>query len=243
VPRRVPTAAAFVAALSAVALAIVGSPAGARPAPEPGAQAAHAPGAGDTDPGPPVDGALARAGLVDVRTYAPRIRLDVRYATTNNFTGRRLPGYCRPWAVLRRSAARRLGRVQRALERSGLGLLVYDAYRPARATRAMVRWAQRTGNEWVLRHGWVARRSNHALGTTVDLTLVRLSTGNTVRMGTAYDAFTRRSYTLNARGTALRNRLRLRRAMARQGFANYQREWWHYDGPRGPRRFDLTLGC
>jgi D-alanyl-D-alanine dipeptidase len=228
---------------AALVLAVAGPSAGARAATAPVAHGAAGPGAGDTDPGPPPGGRLARAGLVDVRTYAPRIRLDVRYATADNFTGARLPGYCRPWAVLRRSAARRLGRVQRALERSGLGLLVYDAYRPARATRAMVRWAQRTGNGWVLAQGWVARRSNHALGTTVDLTLVRLSTGNTVRMGTAYDAFTRRSYTMNARGTALRNRLRLRRAMARQGFSNYHREWWHYDGPRGLRRFDLSLGC
>ena len=192
----------------------------------------------------PTTPALARAGLVDVRTYARAIVLDVRYATADNFTGRPLPGYCRPWAFLKRTAARRLGRVQRRLEGAGLGLKVFDAYRPARATRAMVRWARRSGNEWVLAQGYVARRSNHARGTTVDVTLVQLPSGRELDMGTRYDAFTPRSHTLNARGAALRARLRLRRAMSREGFANYRREWWHYDlDPGGARRLDVPLGC
>lgn len=188
--------------------------------------------------------ALARAGLVDVRTYAPSILVDARYATANNFTGRRLPGYCRPWAFLKRSAARRLAGVQRRLERDGLGLKVLDAYRPARASRAMVRWAQRTGNEWVLTRGYVARRSNHARGTTIDLTLVRLSSGRALDMGTAFDAFTARSATLNARGAVRLRRLQLLRAMERAGFRNYAREWWHYDFEhRGSSRLDVPLGC
>lgn len=192
----------------------------------------------------PTTRALARAGLVDVRTYAPSILVDVRYATADNFTGRALPGYCRPWAFLKQTAARRLARVQRRLEPAGLGLKVFDAYRPARASRAMVRWAQRTGNEWVLRRGYVARRSNHARGTTIDLTLVRLSSGRALDMGTAYDAFTPRSATLNARGAVRLRRLRLLRAMEGAGFRNYAREWWHYDfEPRGPSRLDVPLGC
>jgi len=192
----------------------------------------------------PTTPALARAGLVDVRTYAPSILVDVRYATANNFTGRRLPGYCRPWAVLKQAAARRLARVQRRLKPAGLGLKVFDAYRPARASRAMVRWAKRTGNEWVLTRGYVAQRSNHARGTTIDLTLVRLSSGRPLDMGTAFDAFTPRSATLNARGTVRHRRLRLRRAMEGEGFRNYAREWWHYDlEPRGADRLDVPLGC
>jgi D-alanyl-D-alanine dipeptidase len=188
--------------------------------------------------------ALTRAGLIDARTHARSIRLDVRYATRNNFTGRRLAGYCRPWAFLTRRAAVRLARVQRALAPAGLGLVVYDGYRPARATRAMVRWAERTGNEWVLRQGYVARRSHHALGSTVDVGLVRLASGRALDMGTAYDTFSRRSHTLNASGRALRNRWRLRSAMARQGFVNYRREWWHYElADPAARRHDITLGC
>jgi D-alanyl-D-alanine dipeptidase len=134
--------------------------------------------------------------------------------------------------------------VQRRLARQQLGLLVYDAYRPARATRAMVRWAERTNNEWVLTQGYVARRSNHNRGAAIDLTLVRASDGKPLGMGTRYDAFTTKSHTANARGQALRNRLTLRRAMEAEGFRNYRREWWHYDFPSaaGPPR-DIPLGC
>ncbi|MDQ3949350.1 MAG: hypothetical protein M3282_03305 [Gemmatimonadota bacterium] len=192
----------------------------------------------------PTTPALARAGLVDVRTYAPSILVDVRYATANNFTGRPLPGYCRPWAFLKQTAARRLARVQRRLERAGLSLKVLDAYRPARASRAMVHWARRTGNAWVLARGYVARRSNHARGTTIDLTLVRRRSGRELDMGTAFDAFTPRSATLSARGAVRRRRLGLRRAMEGEGFRNYAREWWHYDfEPRGSHRLDVPLGC
>jgi D-alanyl-D-alanine dipeptidase len=189
-------------------------------------------------------GPLGRAGLIDVRAHAPSIRLDLRYATKDNFTGAVLPGYCKPIAVTRRPAAAALGRVQHRLRKDGLGLLVFDAYRPARATRAMVRWAETSGNEWVLEQGYVARRSNHNQGAAIDLTLVRLTDGRPLGMGTAFDAFTTRSHTANAKGTALKNRLRLKRAMEAFGFRNYRREWWHYDFPRaaGPPR-DIPLGC
>jgi zinc D-Ala-D-Ala dipeptidase len=189
-------------------------------------------------------GPLSRAGLVDVRTHAREIRLDIRYATDDNFTGSRLPGYCKPIAVIRRPAARALARVQQRLARQDLGLLVYDAYRPARATRAMVRWAERTGNEWVISQGYVARRSNHNRGAAVDLTLVEAETGKPLGMGTRYDAFTTRSHTANATGAARTNRLTLKSAMEAFGFRNYRREWWHYDFPSaaGPPR-DIPLGC
>jgi D-alanyl-D-alanine dipeptidase len=189
-------------------------------------------------------GPLTRAGLVDVRTYAADIRLELRYAGPDNFTGAVLPGYCKPIAVIRRPAARALGKVQQRLERAGLGLLVYDAYRPARATRAMVRWAQTTGHQWVLDQGYIARRSNHNQGAAIDLTLLRARDGKSLPMGTRFDAFTTSSHTANASGTALRNRLTLKRAMEAEGFRNYRREWWHYDfpGAAGPPR-DIPLGC
>ena len=229
--------------LLAASLGLVVIVAGAGAAPpvrEAATSTAARPAAGDPGTSP----ALRRAGLVPVRAFAPSIRLDIRYSTRRNFTGAVLPGYCRPWALLRGGAGRALARVQRRLARRGLGLLVFDAYRPARASRAMVRWAVRTRRRWVLRRGYVARRSNHNLGTAVDLTLIRLRTGRPLDMGTRYDSFTPRSSTLNARGAVLRNRLALRRAMAAEGFTNYRREWWHYDfRRRGPRRLDVTLGC
>jgi D-alanyl-D-alanine dipeptidase len=184
-----------------------------------------------------------RAGLVDVQRYAPDIRLDIRYAESRNITGRRLPGYCRPWALLLRPAARDLGHVQRALRRRGLGLKVFDAYRPARASRALVRWARRTGRARLI-GTYIARRSRHNLGSAVDLTLVRLRSGRALRMGTRYDDLSPRSHTLSARGRALRNRLTLVRAMGRHGFRNYRREWWHFEHRVAGRRYlDLSLGC
>jgi D-alanyl-D-alanine dipeptidase len=189
-------------------------------------------------------GPLSQAGLVDVRTHAKTIAIDLRYATANHYTGKPLPGYCKPIAVIRRPAAKALGRVQNRLKTQGLGLLVYDAYRPSRATRAMVRWAETTGHQWVLDQGYIARRSNHNRGAAIDLTLVRLSDGKPLGMGSAFDAFTTKSHTANATGTALKNRQTLKRAMEAYGFRNYRREWWHYDfpGAAGPPR-DIPLGC
>lgn len=183
------------------------------------------------------------AGLEDVRRFAPGIALDLRYAGPRNVTGRRLPGYCRRWALLDGDVARDLARVQRRLRRRGYGLLIYDAYRPARASRALVRWAQRSGRGHLV-GTYIARRSNHNLGGAVDLTLVRLRDARRLRMGTGYDDLSARANTLNARGAILRNRLVLVDAMERFGFSNYEREWWHFDHPAaGSRYLDVPLGC
>ena len=174
---------------------------------------------------------------------APGVVLDLRYATRHNVTGRRLAGYCEPWALLLRPVAEDLARVQRLLRRRGLGLAVFDAYRPARASRGLVRWARRTGRGHLV-GTYIAQRSNHNLGSAVDLTLVRARDGKRLRMGTGYDNLSAKANTLNARGRILRNRLTLVRAMERHGFANYHREWWHFDhGVKGPRYLDISLGC
>jgi D-alanyl-D-alanine dipeptidase len=184
------------------------------------------------------------ADLVDVRTYASSIQLDVRYATANNFTGAPLDGYCQGTALMLRPRARALGRVQRALGRRGLGLKVFDAYRPARASRAMVRWARRTDNQDLLKEGYIAPKSNHNLGSTVDLTLVRRADGRELDMGTSFDAFTPRANTTRARNRVLRNRLILKNTMEAQAFVNYFREWWHFDSEvPGTRRLDVPIGC
>ncbi len=183
-----------------------------------------------------------RAGLADVHRFAPGIRTELVYRTDRNITGHRLPGYCEELALLQEPAARDLGQVQRYLRRRGLGLLILDAYRPARATRALVRWAERTGRGDLV-GTYIARRSNHNLGSAVDLTLVRLADGRRLRLG-RFDALGPGAHTLDARGRVLRNRLTLKRAMERFEFTNYWREWWHFDHrARGTRYLDLTLGC
>jgi zinc D-Ala-D-Ala dipeptidase len=184
-----------------------------------------------------------RAGLVDVHRFAPGIEVELVYRTADNLAGRRLPGYCREWALLLEPAARDLGRVQRYLRRRGRGLLVLDAYRPARASRALVRWAERSGRGDLV-GTYIARRSRHNTGSAVDLTLVRTSDGRRLRMGSGYDELGPRAHTRNASGRALRNRLLLERAMERFGFTGYWREWWHFEHRvMGARYLDLTLGC
>jgi D-alanyl-D-alanine dipeptidase len=186
---------------------------------------------------------LRRAGLVDVLGPAPGIRVELAYGGRENLTGRRLPGYCRPWAYLLGPGARDLARVQRRLRRRGHGLLVLDAYRPARASRALVRWARRSGRGDLV-GTYIARRSRHNTGSAVDLTLIRLRDGRRLRMGTGYDDLSPAAHTLAAGGRPLRNRLELKAAMERHGFTNYWREWWHYEHRvQGTRHLDLTLGC
>lgn len=181
--------------------------------------------------------------LVNVRSVDPTIHTDVRYATRNNFTGAVLPGYERPVAMLRPDAAAALARVSARVRPLGLRLVVFDAYRPVRATLGMVEWAERTGNQWVLEQGYVARQSGHNTGRTVDLTLVNPQTGRPLPMGTEYDTFSEQAHTANATGTVAHNRRTLVEAMEAEGFENYDKEWWHFSipGPREP--LDVPLRC
>lgn len=172
----------------------------------------------------------------------PAIRREMRYATTNNFTGAVLPGYGRPVALLRREAAGALGRVADRLATRGLGLKVWDGYRPVRATLAMVEWCERVGRTDLLDNGYIARRSRHNQGVAVDLTLIRLDTGAELEMGTPFDHFDATAHTANASGQVAVNRGLLVEAMSAEGFVNYENEWWHFsfDVP-GPMPFDLPL--
>jgi D-alanyl-D-alanine dipeptidase len=177
--------------------------------------------------------AVADTLLTDVRTLDSTIVVDLRYATPNNFTGAPLPGYLANRAFLRREAAAALGRVQSDLKLQGLGLKIFDSYRPVRATLAMVDWTRRVNREDLLRDGYIASRSRHNLGVAIDLTLIDLGTGRELKMGTPFDTFSPAAHTANATGVAAENRQRLKTAMERRGFTNYDQEWWHYT-------FDVT---
>jgi zinc D-Ala-D-Ala dipeptidase len=194
--------------------------------PTPAARAADT--SAEAPPAPVGSDALADSLLVDVRAVDSTIQVDARYATAGNFTGAPLPGYESGRVLLRREAAAALGRVQRRLRTADLGLRVFDGYRPVRATEAMVAWAERTGHRALLDSGYIARRSRHNLGVAVDLTLVDLVTGTEVPMGTPFDTFTEAAHTANAQGRVLRYRQILVRIMESEGFANYEREWWHF---------------
>jgi D-alanyl-D-alanine dipeptidase len=167
--------------------------------------------------------------LVDVRSIDPTIQTDLRYASANNFTGAPLPGYEAPRALLRPEAAAALGRVQARLRSERLGLRVLDAYRPLRASRAMVDWAERTGNRSLIEKGYIPERSRHNLGASVDVTLVDLPTGTEVIATTAFDNFTGIADTPDATAQALRYRKILDRAMESEGFSQFGRSWWHFN--------------
>lgn len=196
----------------------------------------------NTDVLPIASDAAAESLLVDVQALDATIRVDARYAGRDNFTGAPLPGYGANRAWLRREAAQALVRVQRRLAADGLGLLVWDGYRPVRATLAMVAWTERTGRQALVRDGYIASRSRHNLGLAVDLTLVELASGRPLDMGTPFDTFDASAHTANATGAVRVARQRLVAAMEAEGFRNYAQEWWHfsYDVP-GARPFDLPI--
>ena len=179
-------------------------------------------------PAPIASAAAAESLLVDVRAVDSSIAVDLRYLTSDNFTGAPLPGYEANRAYLRREAATALGRVQRQLKAEGLGLLIWDGYRPVSGTEGMVAWAERTGNMKYFKQGYIARRSRHNMGVAVDLTLVSLETGAPLEMGTPFDTFSKTAHTANATGVAAQNRQRLVTAMEAHGFSNYDQEWWHF---------------
>jgi len=186
--------------------------------------------------------AIADTLLADVQSLDPTIAVDLRYATSNNFTGAPLPGYQANRAYLRREAVAALGRVQRDLRTQGLGLKVFDAYRPVRATLAMVDWTERVHRPDLLKDGYIASRSRHNLGLAIDLTLVELSTSRELDMGTPFDTFSTAAHTANASGVAAVNRQKLKAAMEGEGFLNYDQEWWHYTfNVSNPLRFDRPI--
>jgi D-alanyl-D-alanine dipeptidase len=208
-------------------------------------------------------------GFVYLEAIAPDIVQEIRYATPDNFTGRPVSGYRAGRCILTRPAAEALAQVQAALAQEGLGLKVYDCYRPQRAVDAFVRWGQnprrqemkaqyypRLDKARVFEDGYIATRSGHSRGSTVDLTLIPRSAqklplipkpkaplidctapaatrapDSSLDMGTGYDCFDPLAHT-EADGInpiARQNRLKLRAIMQAHGFRNLPQEWWHFN--------------
>ena len=186
---------------------------------------------------------VAARELADIHGLDTSIVIEARYATSNNFTGRPLPGYLANKAFLRQEAALALVRVQRRLQSGGMGLKIFDGYRPVRATQAMVDWARHTGQMHLIEDGYIASRSRHNLGLAVDLTLVDWSVGGReVDMGTPFDTFSEAAHWANATGRTMRYRQLLRTMMESEGFKQYDQEWWHYtfEAP-DPVPFDVPV--
>ena len=185
-----------------------------------------------------------QAGLVDVATLAPGMRLEMRYAGSDNFTGAAVPGYEARKCLLLEPAARALAAVQSDLQAQGLSLEIFDCYRPVRAVHAFVEWAhdlsdQRTKAEHYpnvdksqLLGPYIAETSGHSRGATVDLGLLRCEAGNCapLDMGAEFDLFDPRANTDDPGidDAQRANRKILLDAMKQRGVANYPMEWWHF---------------
>jgi D-alanyl-D-alanine dipeptidase len=213
-------------------------------------------------------GSALPKGFVYLRDVDPTIIQDIRYAGSHNFVGRPIKGYLAAECILSVPAANALAAVQRRLAEKKLSLIVWDCYRPKRAVDDFFRWSKdpvhsemktefypRTDKEKLFALGYIARRSAHSRGSTVDLGIVpgdftvppsanpslplkactlpkseRFEDG-TIDFGTGYDCLDVLGNTSNARvgGTALHNRQTLKTHMKAAGFRPYAREWWHFE--------------
>jgi D-alanyl-D-alanine dipeptidase len=177
---------------------------------------------------PKEPGPFRAAELVELVKIDPTIHLDVRYATSNNFTGR--PVYRQARAFLQRPAAEALVRVGRSLREKGYGLLVFDGYRPWSVTKLFWEITPKDKRE----RGFVAnpaKGSKHNRGAAVDLSMYELATGKEADMPSAYDEFTDRAAPSYTGGTAEQRARRdlLRAEMEKEGFVVDTGEWWHFN--------------
>jgi D-alanyl-D-alanine dipeptidase len=221
------------------------------------------------------------APLVHLRDVDASILQDMRYAGYDNFTGAPVPGYGAAECILTRRTAQALASVQSELAARRLSLKVYDCYRPLKAVAAFMRWVGSAADDGNARFhpslprgrlvalGYIAARSGHSRGNTVDLTLVALprrevppfvsgqdygpctagadarAPDDGVDMGTGFDCFDTMSHAGAAQLSAAQkgNRRTLTEAMTRAGFVAYDREWWHFSYPPGDpgRAFDVDV--
>ena len=196
----------------------------------------------------PVAAAQTRpASFVNAATVVPNLVADMRYAGPDNFIGRPIDGYEKPICYLTREAATALAQVARDLEPQGLAVKAFDCYRPVRAVAHFVRWARDLRDEarkaeyypqvdkrHLFRDGYIAARSGHSRGSTLDMTLMR--DGRELDMGTPFDFFSPRSAPSDRTVSvqAQFNRRLLADAMHRRRFIPYKQEWWHFTLRREP---------
>lgn len=181
--------------------------------------------------------------FIDIGLLLPGARYDIRYFTGDNFVGRRIDGYGAPICYLTRPAADALQGVSVRAHAEGLGLLIFDCYRPARAVAHFARWAAdledqarkaayypHLAKQDLFKEGYIAARSGHSRGSTLDLTLFDIATGAELDMGTPFDLFDARSWTESpAVSPAQRaNREKLKSLMGSGGFVGFHMEWWHF---------------
>lgn len=197
--------------------------------------------------------------FIDLREVIPDLAQDVKYYSTDNFIGERIPGYEAARLIATLETALALKKVQQELAYGNLALKVFDAYRPQRAVDFFVQWAHdpadlRRKAEYypnidkadLFPNGYLVELSSHSRGSTVDLTLIDCYSGAELDMGTPFDYFDPRSWPASLQVTAQQraNRMLLRSVMGRHGFIPVEEEWWHFtlkDEPWPDRWFDFPV--
>jgi zinc D-Ala-D-Ala dipeptidase len=185
-------------------------------------------------------------GFVYVDDVIPGIQIELRYFSDHNFLGRRVDGYLAPKCILTREAAEALKKVQAELKPFGLGLKIYDGYRPQRAVDNFIRWGKdlhdikmqteyytKVQKKDLFREGYISERSSHSRGSTVDLTIVRLDKPpleSELNMGTHFDFFGPEAWPASPLVSSVHraHRMLLHVLMSRHGFEPYPKEWWHF---------------
>ena len=183
------------------------------------------------------------SGFVVLADYVPHIVQEIRYYSTYNFIGERIDGYEEPCALLTKEAARALKSVSNEMIVHGYRLKIFDAYRPACAVKHFVLWGIEDQDirmkpyfypdlqkQELFEQGYIAKKSSHSRGSTVDLTLLDMSTGKELDMGSPFDLFSVVSHP-DYKGITeqqYENRMMLQRAMVRNGFEPIDCEWWHF---------------
>jgi D-alanyl-D-alanine dipeptidase len=182
-------------------------------------------------------------GFVYVKTIIPDLNVELRYFTDNNFVGDTIQGYKANRLILTNEAAKALQLVQDELQIQNICLKVYDGYRPQRAVNHFVVWAKdlsdtinkqyyypKVQKRHLFNEGYIASKSGHSRGSTVDLTLTDGNTGKPLDMGSPYDFFGEESWVVyqNISNTQKANRELLQKVMQKHNFRNYANEWWHF---------------
>ena len=171
------------------------------------------------------------------------IKKELRYGTSNNFIGKPIDGYLKDSLIISTPAAKALKEIQTKLILSGLSLKIFDAYRPQQAVDHFVRW-DKVMNDTLMKQlyypdvqkselftlGFIASKSGHTRGSTVDLSIVDVKTNKELDMGSSYDFFGEKSHPFYKKITEaqMKNRMLLRTIMIKNGFIPYDNEWWHF---------------
>ena len=187
--------------------------------------------------------------FVYLKDIAPSIRIELRYFSNNNFIGKPIDGYNSNSLVITEQTAKYLKKIQQELLRKELSLKIFDGYRPQQAVDHFVRWAKvlndtimkaqyypKVKKKNLFKKGYIAEKSGHSRGSTIDLTIINIKADEALDMGSEYDFFGIQSHPLykNISKKQKKNRMLLRKIMLDNGFKPYENEWWHFTLKKEP---------